>query len=466
MMKKILTKNKGYLLIQVLVFAFIATILLGALIRFAIIDIRASKQAGHRELAIQIAEAGIDYYRWHLAHAPTDYQDGTETTGPYIHDFKDKDGNIIGQFILDITPPPLGSSLVAIKSTGKVSADPNISRTIQTKLAKPSIAKYAVVANANMRFGAGTEVFGPIHVNGGIRFDGLAHNIVSSSLETYTDPETGYTEYAVYTTITPKDPFPPAELPSRPDIFEVGRQLLLPIVDFSSITADLAQMRLDAIANGFYRASSTASGYHLILKTNNTFDLYKVNSVRTSKNCNDTWSINNESLIGNYPLPENGLIFLEDHIWINGQINGARLNIIAATLPDNANTRKNIIINNNLLYTNYDGTDTLGLIAQNNINIGLYSEDNLRIDAALIAQNGRVGRNIYSYSCSSTYYKRQSITLYGMIATYLRYGFAYTDGSGYQIRNLNYDANLLYSPPPSFPLTSDQYQTLTWEEVK
>jgi hypothetical protein len=465
-MKKVLIKNKGYLLIQVLVFAFIATILLGALTRFAVTDIKASRQAGDRELAIHIAEAGVDYYRWHLAHAPTDYQDGTEEAGPYTHDFKDKDGNIIGQFILDITAPPLGSSLVAIKSTGKVSNNPDISRAIQTKLAKPSIAKYAVVANANMRFGAGTEVFGPIHVNGGMRFDGLAHNIVSSSLETYTDLDTNYTEYAIYTTITPRDPFPPTVLPSRSDIFEVGRQLLLPIVDFSGMTADLAQMRLDAIANGFHRASSTASGYHLILKTNDTFDLYKVNSVKTDKDCNDTWSIKNESLIGNYPFPTNGLIFLEDNIWVNGQINTARLNIISATLPDNVSTRKNIIINGDLLYTNYDGTDTIGLIAQNNINIGLYSEDDLRIDAALIAQNGRVGRNSYSSSCSSTYYKRQTITLYGMIATYLRYGFAYTDGSGYQIRNLNYDANLLYSPPPSFPLTSDQYQTLTWDEVK
>ena len=53
-----------------------------------------------------------------------------------------------------------------------------------------------------------------------------------------------------------------------------------------------------------------------------------------------------------------------------------------------------------------------------------------------------------------------------MIVTDQRYGFAYTDGTGYQTRNIIYDANLLYSPPPSFPLTSDQYQTISWEEVK
>ncbi|MDQ5893346.1 MAG: hypothetical protein QG640_358, partial [Patescibacteria group bacterium] len=34
------------------------------------------------------------------------------------------------------------------------------------------------------------------------------------------------------------------------------------------------------------------------------------------------------------------------------------------------------------------------------------------------------------------------------------------------IRNIIYDGNLLYAPPPSFPLTSDQYTTLSWEEIR
>jgi hypothetical protein len=53
-----------------------------------------------------------------------------------------------------------------------------------------------------------------------------------------------------------------------------------------------------------------------------------------------------------------------------------------------------------------------------------------------------------------------------MIATNTRYGFAYTDNTGYTTRNINYDGNLLYAPPPSFPLTSNQYSTISWEEVQ
>lgn len=471
--------NKGQILIQAVIFGAIAVYFLSSLASWAALNIKSSRQASNREQAIQIAEAGIDYYRWHLAHAPTDFQDGTGGPGPYIHDFKDKDNNIIGQFSLEITPPQLGSSLVTVKSTGSVNADTNVSRKIEVKFAKPSIAKYAVAANDVMRFGSGTEVFGPIHSNQGIRFDGLIHNIISSAVSSYDDPDhSGANEFGVHTHDSPIDPLPPNSVPSRTDVFEVGRQFPVPAVDFVGITADLAQMKSDAQSTGFYRSSSGALGYHIVLKTDDTFDLYQVTSfVSAPSGCTDPgqtgwgiWSVQNKQLLGNYQFPSNGIIFLEDHIFVDGQISGARLTIIAASLPDNPLARKNIIVNNDLLYTNYDGSDVIGLIAQGNINVGMVSENDLRIDAALIAQNGRVGRHYYrpptSSSRCSPYHSRQTITLWGMIATNQRYGFAYTDGNGYNTRNLNYDGSLLYGPPPSFPLTSDQYVPLTWEEVK
>lgn len=474
--------DKGQILIQILIFGAIALYLLGGIAGWARLNIKAGRQAVNRERALQVAEAGVDYYRWHLAHAPADFQDGTGGPGPYVHDFRDKDGNVIGQFSLEITPPPLGSTLAVVRSTGAIVGDAPVSRAIEVRFAKPSIAKYAVAANDVMRFGAGTEVFGPIHSNKGIRFDGLAHNIVTSAVASYDDPDSddcnNNVSFGVHTCLNPSDPSPPAAVPSRPDVFEIGRQFPVPVVDFAGITADLAQMKTDAQASGFYRPSAGALGYHVVLMANDTFDLYRVtNFVNAPSGCTNsanqtgwgTWSIQNQQLIGNYAFPVNGIIFLEDDVFINGQINGARLTIIAAFLPDNPPFRKNIIVNNDLLYTNYDGSDVIGLIAQGNVTVGLVSEDDLRIDAALIAQNGRVGRYYYrspgggSQRCSPNHV-RQAITLWGMIATNLRYGFAYTGGTGYQTRNLNYDGSLLYGPPPSFPLTSDQYVTLTWEE--
>ncbi len=470
------TSRKGLILINTLVFAVIAITVTTALVGWAGGLIKSERRISQREQAFNIAEAGLDYYRWHLAHAPSDFNDGTTTAQPYIHAFNDKDGNKVGQFELTITPPPNGSSVVKVKSVGKVDADTGAVRTLQASFAIPSLAKYAVAANDVMRFGAGTEVFGPIHSNNGIRFDGVAHNLITSAKTSYTDPDSGggANKFGVYTTDSPADPNYPATVPNRPDVFMAGRQFPVPAFDFAGMTTDLSGIKATAQGSGRYFSASGAQGYHVVLKTNDTFDLYKVTSLRnTTGGCSDTqgqtgwgsWSVNNQTLLGNYAFASTGVAFFEDHVWVDGSINSARITLAAGKFPDSPSTRKSITINNDITYTNYDGSDVISLIAQDNINVGLYSDNDLRIDAALIAQNGRVGRYYYASNCG-TNHQRNSLTLYGMIGTNLRYGFAYTDGTGYSTRNIIYDTNLLYAPPPSFPRTSDQYEILSWEEIK
>ncbi len=496
--EKVIRRTRGVILIQTLVFATIAVMIIGGLVSWAGTNIKVSKSNLNRERAFQIAEAGIEYYRWHLAHANADFQDGTGAAGPYVHNFTDRDGNVIGQFTLTITPPPTGSTKVTIQSVGNTIEQPTKTRMITAQLAIPSLAKYAVVANANMRFGAGTEVFGPIHSNGGIRFDGLAHNTITSALSTYDDPDhSGGSEFGVHThadlpphvapNIPPDSDFtdsfrsaeaPPSTMSARADIFLSGRQVGVPAVDFAGITTNLSTIKTNAQSAGKYYAASGGLGYYILLKTNDTFDIYRVNSLTTGNGqCNNsqtqalgqtgwgTWSINTKSLVAAaVPFPANGLVFVEDNLWIDGQINGARLTIAAGKLPDVVATRKSIIINSNLLYTDYTGLDALALIAQSNINAGLSSLATQRIDGALIAQNGRVGRYYYNSNCGSGYL-RTEMTLYGMIGTNQRYGFAYGSvSSGYQDRNIIYDSNLLYAPPPSFPLTSNQYSIVSWKE--
>jgi len=483
-------KNSGAIIIQTVVFSAVAVIIITALAGFTATSIRLGRETFNREQAFQSAEAGVDYYRWHLAHAGTDYQDGTGGGGPYVHQLKDKDGNTVGQFSLTITAPSQGSTLVKIKSTGTSSADPTLVRKILTQVAKPSIAEHAFAGNDAMRFGIGTEVFGSIHSNGGIRFDGLAHNLVTSGVATYTDVDsdacTTSRSYGVHTCLNPHDPTSPTTLPLRADVFLAGRKMSQPTIDFSGFTSDISDLKtLAQTPDGdFYDAAGTGFvGYHIVLKTNDTYDLYKINSwvllpgspntctTNSSNPLSLTWSINTQTLQGNYPFPANGVIFVQDHLVVDGQINGARLTIAAALLPEPTDTDqyKNIIINNDLSYTNYDGTDSLGLVAQGGVMVGMISDDNLKIDGALMAEHNSVGRFYYAgNSCSNTYKSRSVISLYGMIASYARYGFAYGSPptSGYTTRNINYDANLLYAPPPSFPLTSDQFEILSWQEVK
>src|SRR3989344_7659822 len=288
-----LSYNDGYLLIQVLVFGAVAVIIISGLVAFAASNIKLGRRIVLSEQAFQMAEAGLEYYRWHLAHSPTDYTDGTFIPGPYVKNFFDKDGAIIGTVTLTITPPILGSSLVTIESKGVPAADTSVKRTIVSKLAIPSFANYAFVTDSAMRFGEGTEVFGAIHSNNGIRFDGLAHNLVTSSRFAYDDPDhSGNNEFGVHTHINAppssgtNSSFRPLEAPpnfvqARSDVFIAGRSFPAPEVDFDSIAADLVQMQVDAQANGLYFGSSGSQGYRVVLKTNDTFDLYRVNTLQS-----------------------------------------------------------------------------------------------------------------------------------------------------------------------------------------
>ncbi len=482
---KTFVRQKGAVIVQTLVFGFLAVIIITALVAAGGTALKASRLTVSNELAFNIAEAGIEYYRWHLAHDNDDYQDGTGAPGPYVHSYSDKNGDTIGEFVLDITPPQDGSTVVTIKSTGIPLNASSSARSIEVEMAIPSLANYAVVANDQMRFGSGTEVFGPIHSNGGIRFDGLAHNIVSSSKNEYEDNDSDactVNSWGVHTCLFPADPEPPVEPPAREDVFMAGRSYPEVAVNFAGITSDLKKMKDDAKEGGHYFGDSGSVGYHIVLKTNDTFDLYKVtsNQAPPSDFCSHDqenwgiWSVGNEVYVDNYQIPDNGLIFVEDDVWVDGQIDSARVTVASGKFPAQEATYTNIIINDDLLYTNYDGQDVVALIAQGDISSGLYSEDDLQVDAALVAQNGRVGRYyypkykwwwIFRFDACKPYDDRDTITLNGMIATNERYGFAYTDGNGYDVRNINYDADLLYGPPPSFPLTTDEYETILWREV-
>ncbi len=400
-----------------------------------------------------------------------------------MHVFTDKDGIAIGTYSLYITPPLVGSTLVTIISEGRVYVDPSIVRKVKVQLGVPSFAKYAMVTNSPVYYGSGDEVFGPIHSNSGVGFwNGsprpIAHNLVTSALSTFTDSVSGCsgTHFGVYTCVPTTDPAPPAAVPNRSDVFAGGRQFPVPVIDFTGLTSNLSALKAGAQASGFYRGSSGVNGYKVVLKTNDTFDLYKVNSLLPAPSgCSNsltetgwgTWSINTNggatTLLGTYAFPANSLMFFEDHVWVEGTINGARLTIAAGAFPISVNSYKNIIVNNNLLYTNFNGTDAIGLIAQGNFLIGLSSASNLTIDGALVAQNGATFRYYYNASNCGTGL-RSTLTTYGMFASNGQ-GYFYNGNNGYASQPASYDANFYYSPPPSFPLTSNQYQIVSWQEI-
>jgi len=470
--------NSGSMLIIVLVMmGLFLVILLGAL-GLGMLQRKLNIKKIARAQAIHIAEAGVNYYRWVLYHDHEEYCN-KETCkepptypdyGPYgPYAYTDSSGqNIIGYYELYITPPALnGSTIVNIKSVGWVADHPYTKREIEVRCGIPSWSIYSTLCDADIRFGSGTEVWGPIHSNAGIRFDGLAHNVISSALCQYKDPDhSGADEFAVHTHVSPVDPLPdgncpPLNVPDRPDVFIAGRAYAEPVVSFDLLDNYLNEALNKATTSGMVLGDYGAEGYHLTLNTDDTIDIRIVTAITAP--CNSaTEGIANET---DYDIgsstPANGVIFVKDKIWVDGQIDGNRVTILAFAEPITGDTT-DIIINNDLTYTNYDGTDAIGLIAQRNITVGFYSEDILQIDAALIAKEGRIGRNYYPSSCGVNHI-RNTITINGSMATRKRYGFAYTDGTGYQYRNLNYDNNLTFIPPPHFP-TTGEFTFISWKE--
>src|SRR3989339_1812845 len=109
-------KCSGYLLISVLVFGAIGVMIISGLTGWLLTNWKAVSNLSDRERAFQMAEAGIDYYRWHLAHAQKDFQDGTGLAGPYLHNFYNNNGELMGTYELTITPPAIGDTIVTIVS--------------------------------------------------------------------------------------------------------------------------------------------------------------------------------------------------------------------------------------------------------------------------------------------------------------------------------------------------------------
>lgn len=410
--------------------------------------------------SLNIAEAGIQYYRWHLAHAPEDFTDGTTDPGPYIHPYQDLQGKEIGKYSLEITPPQQGSSIITIKSTGWVNDYPETKRTITAQYGIPSLTKYSFLSNAASWYGSGITVNGQIHSNTGIRMDGINNSLVTNAQATYRcGSETGCS---------------PTQ--NKPGVWGNGPNTDLwqypdPPVDFNAVFFDLANMRTQAQNEGLYLASSHSRGYHLRFLSSGQVQVYRVTRTNSYhgyavyEGCRRLYqNIRRENLIGTYNVADNHIIFVEDDIWVEGTING-KVTVAAATFPLQS-TQTNIIINNNIVYLDKNGDHSLGLIAQNDIILGRDIPDDFEIDGALMAQSGKIIRHGYFWWCGySNNAVRNSLTIYGSLLSNQKsyWNFGTGPSSGFRTRTVTYDANLLYNPPPYFP-TDGEYEFISWKE--
>ncbi len=489
-MKQNLYKNQsGIITPLVLVVASVLIIFAVSLMSWSLTEHKNTIRKVKKNQSLQIAEAGVNYYKWHLTHDDADFKDGNDwccgedpllsfadcanLCGPYEHEYKDYDNNVIGQFSLLITPPEAGSTVTVVESTGYAYGNDAVRKKVTSLVGKRSLAEYSFLSDAPLTFSPTSTVSGPVHCNGAIVFNGTCGAEVTSSVSvTGSGGPVSFWRFPV------------------------------PVVDFSLFTISLANIKTDAIANGIYfgdnadicgngvcdktENKSTCSidcpiscgnkkcdsgetnitcprdcsleGFWVRFKADKTIDIYSVNSLVSGLK----EKIQSSTLLGNYAMPSNGLIFVENDVWVEGTVNG-KVALAAARFPIDSSEYAQIWINDNTRYLVRNGEHNLGLITQGDILIPKHAPTDLTIDATLLSQ---YGRGLYFKNYSPKIIK-EKVENYGGIITFLSTGVKYLSGptvvNGYVISSYVYNNYLTFSPPPSFP-TSESFEVLSWKE--
>ncbi len=519
--------QQGFILYTVLAMIVVLSIVIGSVGMMIAVNVSGARQNEMSQRAFNAAEAGANYYLWHLSHNTSDFKDGNSTPatpdatlgyGPYTHNYVDTNGRLIGTYTLWINPQGNGSTIAKVRSIGKAtSASGTSTRTIEVKIGAPSYASYGLIADGQIWFGSTESASGPVHTNSGVRLDGASDSDVTSSRATY----------------VPSSSLGGNGSTSRPGVWcdssvttpvncntrsKVDWRYPVPSIDFNQLSADLCTLKKQAFSSDASTASlatqanactqvptsrtpgylpqtsttgtySATRGYLITLNNNDTYDIESVTAV------NDTLTpytsaLTRSSVATGVAVPANDVIFVEDNVWIRTATNyNGRVTIASGRLATSSNT--NITVADDVLYQYKDGSNVIGLVAEGSFYIAPYAipstgNFDFEVDAAVIAQSGDAAYTGFTYNSNTNKCSRgwsgasQKFLFYGSVATRGLWTWTYSQGSsscadavsdgkgGYVSGVLNnttqYDYNLLYGPPPYFPITST-YNILEWREV-
>lgn len=471
--------SRGSTTLLVLVFSGIFLFVLSSLSGYVLVQNRAEDATRVKAKAFAVAEAGLDYYRWHLAHFPSDLTNGTGQPGPYPVAIPDPSGGTAGTASLAITANTScnQTTSIDIASTGTASDNPLFPQTVVGRYAQASVASYSYIVNDNVWAGADRIINGPYHSNGGVRMDGTTNAPVTSSVSSWTcTPSFGCSPNAI-----------------KPGVFGSGSNQNLwsyptPPLDFAGIAADFTSLKTIAQSSGIYlpRYSSGASnssayhkGYHLVFNGDGTVMVMRVSSPRRltvipvngADPSSDYALVGNETAYNTYVLPADcGLIFVEDNTWVEGTI-PAKVTLVVANVTTTGVT-PDAFLRGTIAYASSDGSDGFTLISSHNILITPDSPQNMTLNGVFVAQSGAFGRNYYGNAgegCNGTYEPRGTLTILGSTISNKRTGTQWQNGcppgnAGYLSRIDSFDRMLANDPPPFTPVISSDYSFVDWQQ--
>lgn len=506
--------EKGLVTTWALIFGVIFLIMLGGLLNFILTQLETSDREVAFKKSLHIAEAGADYYRWHLNHNPNDVSDGHATStctkeegflvcGPYQHDYYEPwSDEKLGEFALTIKSKmicgmPLG---IYVISEGATTEHPELKRKIRVKFASTPIAEYAYMLGSSVWAGADRKIYGKYHSNGGIRMDGTHNSIVSSSESKRSEGEGWVCNSG----------FCPEDCPdgcveqggecicdgvcgggSPKDYWEYSaKEFKFDGLDgaFLKIKSLAEQIETSVGEDSYYAPTTDQTGYHIVFK-GNKYDIYEVDKVGTK----DAYTMEKQYYHPSYEIIEKetriqenvklpgdcGIIYVEDNLWVEGTVEG-KVTVVAAN-PSSSSYDSDVVFKDDLKYEAYppDGSDSLAVMAENNMFIPYDSPNEMELKGVFVAKEGWFGRKHYqccnwlweSPPCSWSGWKnpkcqRDYLNVYGSIVSKERVGTGWTDNSGYLERDNYFDEKLAKSPPPLLPYVSEHREIISWDEIE
>jgi hypothetical protein len=458
-------KESGQLLVLVLVFGAIFLIIISSFISSIIAQSKVVDFRFEQQRATEIAEAGLNYYKWYLGHFPGD------TSGGGVYRYTDLEDSEIGTYELVVTSNSYCGQVASLEvtSTGYTDANPVARAIISASYKRPTVAEYAFINNAGIRYGSTRVITGPVHGNQGVRMDGSHNSFVGAGVSTYEGNGGVYTTTALAT----------------PGLF----QFPISPIDFTGLTIDLAQMRTSAQSDGIYYGPTAEDGYRLVFNGDGTADIFEVTQTTNywAYSSAEGWhqgernDVANDNQIANDVVIDVNcpVLFFEDKLWVEGDVSqkvavGVGLNTTANPYSGVPNAQNNIVIHNSLQYA--VGTDAgLVAIAQQDVDVGIEVQTDMIADGIFIAQSGRFGRNHYVTSGSrglpgalDPFVSRDSLTRTGSVVSNLGGGTEWTSSgshiSGFRSRITSFDRDQIDDPPPLVPTTNDVYDLQNWRQ--
>ncbi|MDY0341013.1 MAG: hypothetical protein RBS17_07355 [Coriobacteriia bacterium] len=423
-MREFLEDDSGLAMTTVMAISAILFILVTTLLVLSSNLVLGTQRQAASTKAVHMADAGLNAYLYELRRNPTFYL-STPSLGPTVLD----DG------VWTVTAAGSGSPGAPVDLTA-VGAIPGLdtTRTIYAQVRFPTYAEYMFLVDADISIGTEALILGSIRANGDIENKGAvtgdalaAGVVVDTAVGTASD-----------------------SLPRGIRGTASGGQSN---INFDQVSVDMNLMKETAKSSSTYYAGSGASGYEVVMRSDNTVAIYKVTGGTTSGNLST-------SLIGTVAVPSSGVLYFDDKVWVRGTYS-TKLTIVSGS--------DSIWINGNIEPSDLGSVHICGLIAQDSVIVPSWYPltpqfpQDVEVVAALLAQKGKVEADMQTGAF------RNSIRILGSMAYSEQGGFVSVNTwsgaqvAGFRERTYEYDERLEVEPPPYYPRLRDgTLKVSTW----